>query len=433
MVEFLYNHTMKALIRSYGITFLRFLAKRRLKIVKPLIVGVTGSVGKTSTKESIANVLSESFVLKRSQKNYNTEVGAILTVLDQKTAYSSSYAWFWLFLKACLNSFKSPKHYDALVMEMAVDKPGDMDEILKVFVPDIMVFLNVKDVHVGEGQFKTRQEVYEEKSKAVVAVPKTGWAVLNVDDPLVKQLCGHIPASCLTIGINEPADIRAQNIETTKEGLSFEIVYGQQIKHVLMPHVLGDCHVNTALAAAAVGFIQALPWSSIERALKEYHLPPGRMNKIAGVEGSLIIDSSYNASPSSMEAALQVLSRFSGRKIAALGNMNELGELSEGAHLKLGKQAAKVADMVIAVGAHAKEIAEGAKRGGLSSSLIYTFNSSLKAGEFLRPLLTSKDVVLAKGSQNGVRMEHLVKACMKYPKDARKKLVRQEAYWMTQS
>jgi len=423
---------MKALFRQYIITFLRFLAKRRLAAVKPTIVGVTGSVGKTGAKEAIADVLERRKKVKRSKKNYNSEFGAVLTILEQKTGYSSVAQWLQILWKASWESLKAPESYDTLVMEMGVDAPGDMDEILRVFTPDIMVFLNVKDAHIGEDQFPNRKAVYEEKSKAVVAVEKNGWAVLNIDDNFVKQLDGKIPAGCITIGESAEADIRATNVRTNEQGLNFDLIYDQKTVPVNLPHVLGDCHVTIALAAIAVGFLQGLPWSAIEKGLEEFHLPAGRMNKIEGLNDSLIIDSSYNASPSTMEAALNVLAEFNGRKIAALGTMNELGELTESAHLKLGKQAAEKADMVIAVGPQAGRIAEGAQRGGMSASMIHAFRTSKEAGEFLSRSLSRHDVVLAKGSQNKVRMEHLVKACMKYPEEARKKLIRQEPYWMTQ-
>jgi UDP-N-acetylmuramoyl-tripeptide--D-alanyl-D-alanine ligase len=147
--------------------------------------------------------------------------------------------------------------------------------------------------------------------------------------------------------------------------------------------------------------------------------------------GALIIDSSYNASPDTTAAALEILSLFHGRKIAALGTMNELGGLSESEHIKIGKIAAEHADMLLAVGDRAKELAEGAQRGGMSASMIHTFKSSKEAGQFLSNILERHDIVLAKGSQSGVRMEHLVKLCMKNQAEARHLLVRQEPYWLT--
>ena len=155
------------------------------------------------------------------------------------------------------------------------------------------------------------------------------------------------------------------------------------------------------------------------------------MNLIEGKNGSVLIDSSYNASPDSMELALNVLSSFSGRRIAALGTMNELGELSESAHIRLGKLAAQHADLLIAVGSEAKFIALGALNEGLSRSDIHSFKNSRDAGEFLSGLLEQGDVVLLKGSQNRVRMERCTLACMLEPERSKELLVRQEPFWLT--
>lgn len=421
---------MKEFFRTTVLSILRALAKRRIRQIQPKVIGITGSAGKTSAKEVIFEVVKQACRSKKSEKNLNSEFGAALTILDLKSGYSSALSWVKILFTACLDALKKPARYDALVLEMGVDKPGDMDEILKVVRPDIMVFLNVKNVHLGEGHFPNRQAIFSEKSKACAAVPKNGWAVLNHDDAFVRQLEGHLPSNILTIGTEEGSDLRAQNIGMDQDGLHFDLHYENKKLPVRLPHVLGKQHVTMVLAAIAVGFLQGISWRSIESALTTYHLPPGRMNKIEGRNGSLLIDSSYNASPDTTLAALEILGMFHGRKIAALGTMNELGDLSESEHIKIGKAAAEHADMLLAVGSRAKELAEGAQRGGMSASMIHVFKSSKEAGQFLYNILEKRDTVLAKGSQTGVRMEHLVKMCMKDPSRARELLVRQDSYWL---
>ena len=401
--------------------------------VRLAIVGITGSVGKTGAKDAIAEVLGRRFTVHKSEKNLNTEFGTVLTILGLKTGYSSVWDWAVTLVKAVRESFKVPEKYQMLVLEMGVDKPGDMDQILKVFTPNIMVFLNVKNVHIGPGQFANRQEVYEEKSRAAVAVPAGGWVILNKDDAFVRQLEGKLPAHTITIGVEEAADLCAKDIEMTPDGLLFTVQYDQREMLVKLPHILGQAHITMVLAAIAVGLINGLPWKAIQKALEDFRLPPGRMNRIEGKNGSLILDSSYNASPDTMESSLEILGLFHGRKIAALGTMNELGELTETEHIKIGKTAAQHADMLLAVGEHAKELAEGAQRGGLSASMIHVFRTSKEAGQFLSGILERGDTVLAKGSQNKVRMEHLVKMCMKHPQEARQLLVRQEPYWLNKN
>lgn len=423
---------MKATLRQWVYNALAFLAKRKLKQVNPKIVGITGSAGKTSAKEAIATVLEKQYAVKKNAGSLNSEFGVALTILDQKSAYSSFTGWISVLLKALLNVLaKEENPYDILIMEMGISEPGNMDPILDVVRPDVMVFLNVKNMHRGEGQFANRKAIFEEKSKTCYAVPKTGWVVLNMDDNFVKQLQGKLLAPSVTIGTSEDCDLCASDIKSTRDGLQFTLSYEDKKVPVQLPHVLGACHVSLVLAAIAVGFIHGMPWQKIDSALQEFRLPAGRMNPIDGANGSLIIDSSYNAAPDTMNAALDVLDMFSGRKIAALGSMNELGELAETAHLSIGKRAAEVADLLIAVGEHAKYMVEGAQRAGMSASMIHHFRNSKEAGEFLSEILEAHDVVLAKGSQDSVRMERLVKKCMKEPEQARHLLVRQEPYWLT--
>lgn len=422
---------MKAILKTWTLRTLRGLARRRIKQIRPRIIGITGSVGKTGAKEAIAAVLEQKFRVKKTEGNMNTEFGVALSLLDQKAPYSSLWAWICVLTKALKNSVKRVASYDMLVLEMGVDKPGDMDELLKVVRPEVMVFLNVQAVHVGEGQFPNREAIFHEKSKSCYAVNPDGWAVLNADDSFTKQLIDKLPCHVLSIGQDEKADLRASNIKSDEKGLHFSLHYEDNEHAVHLPHVLGACHVYLALAAIATGFLQGLSWSEIEAGLRNFKLPPGRMNRIEGKNGSVLIDSSYNASPESVEAGLRLLQEFSGRRIAALGTMNELGELTESAHLRIGKLVGETADLLIAVGAEAKTLAEGAQLSGLSSSMIHVFQNSKEAGTFLSELLEPGDVVLIKGSQNKVRMEHVTKACMKHPELAKSLLVRQDPHWLT--
>lgn len=421
---------MKAIFKTIVLSLLRVLAKKKLEKINPKIVGITGSVGKTSTKDAIAEVLARRFSLRKSQGGYNSEFGTLLSILEKQSAYSSFGKWMKIIFESAVENFKKVSRYDFFVMEMGVDKPGDMDEILKVVRPDIMIFTAVKDVHRAEGQFPNREAILEEKSKACFAVPENGWVVLNHDDMFVKQLENKLIAQIIKVGTEEGADIRARNVSSVPDGLKFTLCYEGNEIAVHLKNLLGECHVLTVLCAIAVGFICGLQWKTIEAGLHEFRLPPGRMGKIEGKNGSVIIDSSYNASPATVEEALKVLDSFHGRKIAALGSMNELGELAESAHIKVGKLAAQYADVLVLVGAFAEQMAEGANRAGMVRSMIHIFKNSREAGNFLSKMLEKNDVLLAKGSQNNVRMEYVVKACMKEPEKARQLLVRQEPYWL---
>lgn len=421
---------IKATFKRWVRRALLSMARRRLKTISPQMVGVTGSVGKTSTKEAMVAVLDRQYQVHSSSKGYNTDFGISLSILNQPSGYNSPLKWARILPKAWLESRKQDKPYEIFVAEMGIDAPGGMDEILELITPQVMVFLNVKDVHRDEGQFPNREAIFQEKAKACLAVPETGWVILNQDDPYTQQLKGKTKAATVTIGLSAQSDLQAVDIQSGPKGLQFTLKYEGQEVPFRLPHLLGSAHIHGILAAIAVGFVMGIPVEEISNALEGFRLPPGRMNRIEGKNGSTLIDSSYNASPDSMEAALEVLSEFPGRKIAALGSMNELGELSDSAHIKIGKLAGEQGNMLIAVGEKAKEMAEGARQAGLDSSRIHVFASSKEAGRFLSELLEPGDTVLVKGSQNKVRMEHVTKACMKHPEEAGKLLVRQDSYWL---
>ncbi len=255
---------MKAALRKYVLEVLRFLARKKLQRENPRIVGVTGSAGKTSTKDAIAAVLERRMKIRKSEKNLNSEFGTVLAILNETSGYSSPMKWLSVIIRGATNLLKKPEELEAMVLEMGVDAPGDMDEILKVVKPDVMVFTNVKNEHLDEGQFANRQAIFEEKSKAVYAVPAGGWAVINLDDNFVKQLDGKLPANTVTIGIEEEADLRAKNVRTSSRGLTFTLCYEGKEVPIEMPHVMGACHAYIALAAIAVGFLHGIPLKAIE-------------------------------------------------------------------------------------------------------------------------------------------------------------------------
>ena len=194
--------------------------------------------------------------------------------------------------------------------------------------------------------------------------------------------------------------------------------------------VIGAFQIYILLPAIAVGLQLGMKLGECASALSDFQLPPGRMNPIAGINRSQIIDSSYNASPTTVETALNVLDDiYAPRKIAALGTMNELGEMTHEAHIAIGEKAAKVADVLIAVGHEAPTIKRGALEAGMKETDIYTFFDSEEAGEFMQNRLKQGDLILVKGSQNKVRMERFVKLIMKEPHKAKNFLCRQGEAW----
>ncbi|MBT5016914.1 UDP-N-acetylmuramoyl-tripeptide--D-alanyl-D-alanine ligase [Candidatus Peregrinibacteria bacterium] len=402
----------------------------RIRKIQPEIVGITGSVGKTSTKDAIFAALAESIPTHCSKKSYNTEFGAWLTILGQTSGYSSPLHWLLALGGGFISTLrlKEPP-YKNLILEMGADKPGDIEYLVKHVKPQIGVFTNVKPMHLAEGQFASLDDIFIEKAKLIRSLPENGWAVLNADDARVSSLIDEVSCNVITFGAAPKADLRVKSIRSTLEGLKFTLHYETTSHEVHFPYLLGRHQAYVMLPAFAVGFLMNLPFQTIYSALRDFRLPPGRMNRIEGIKKTTIIDSSYNASPETVIAALNVLKGLPGRKIAALGSINELGEISEKEHRRVGRHVPAAADLLLTVGDHARYFAEAAHDAGFSKERIFSFETSKAAAEFLKDKLREGDVILAKGSQNNVRMEHLVKELMLHPKQAKQLLSRQDSYW----
>lgn len=419
---------MKSFLKKLVLAMLSFMARVRLKRLNPFVIGVTGSVGKTSAKEAIYTILSARYNVYRSNKNYNTEFGMPLAILEQKSGFSSPFKWIKVMLGAFWKTFFARGKIRILILEMGTDKPGDMTDLLKIVTPQVGVMTSIKPVHLDKGQFKDMDDIFNEKKKLVEALPEKAFAVLNADDPFINSLRGKLTCKTIFYGFAEWADLRALDVKNTSEGLAFTVVYKDQVA-IGRARVLGIFHIHVLLAAIAVALTQGFTLQDAVAALAKFKLPPGRMNPIAGINESLIIDSSYNASPESVKVALDTLKDFSGRRIAVLGNMNELGEYSEQLHRAVGKYARGRADLLITIGENAKWIADEAISNGFPQKDVLSFLDAAAAADVLKKKILKGDVLLIKGSQNNARLEKLVKALMKEPWQAARLLARQEREW----
>jgi UDP-N-acetylmuramoyl-tripeptide--D-alanyl-D-alanine ligase len=419
---------MKNLAKNMILGFLVFLARVRLKRLNPYIIGVTGSVGKTSTKEAIYAVLKSKFLVYRSEKSYNSEFGLPLSILGVKSGFSSPAKWLGVLFMAVWNAFFGARSMRMMIAEMGVDKPGDMNQLLKLITPQTGVLTAIKPVHLAEGQFKDLEDIFNEKKKLVETLPEKGTAIMNADDPYIMTLRGKLQCRTIFYGYAEWADLRVLECGNTDDGLAFSIVYNDETAEGVIP-ALGDFNIYIALPAIAAGISQGIALKEAAAALTEYALPPGRMNPVKGINDSLIIDSSYNASPESVKEALNVLAGFKGRRIAVIGNMNELGESGENKHREVGAFAADKTDLFLTVGAAANILAEGARMRGFDPEKVRPFENALQAAEYLKQVIQPGDTILVKGSQNKVRLERLVKRIMLHPERAQELLVRQEPEW----
>ncbi len=429
---------MKDLFKNVVLALLMFFARIRLHRLRLFIIGVTGSIGKTSTKEAINHILKSKFRVLRSEKSYNTDFGLPLAILEQKSGFSSAGKWVKTLFGAMIKAFFGGRDLQILVAEMGVDKPGDMDQLLKLIRPQVGVMTNIKPVHLNEQQFKDLDDILLEKKKLVTRLPEKGIAVLNADDPYTASLRESLPCRKIFYGASEWADLRVVSMMNDFSGIKFAVTYKGAVAEGFVP-LLGAFQIYVVLPALAVALTQGFELQEAVNALADFSLPAGRMSIIPGIKESVIIDSSYNASPESVKQALDILAGSAGRgeasggnegrRIAVLGSMNELGEYSEQKHREIGRYAAPRVDYLITVGENAKLIAEEALSSGLKDFLVSAHDNAAGAGEHLRKILKENDVVLVKGSQNKVRLERLVKMVMKEPEKARELLARQDEEW----
>ena len=403
---------------------LRLEARLLLRMHNPKIIGITGSVGKTSTKEAIATLFGEHFDVWKSPKSYNSAIGVPLAILGLENAWNNPLKWALNVLRGAWR-IVSPRPYpEILVLEMGVDRPGDIDDLLGIVKPSIVAVTAIGQIPVHVEFFESPDALAEEKAKLVQALQENDYAILNADDDSVRAMSKNTKAKILTYGFGESSTVRASNYKLLVSrgkptGLTFKLRYDNKTVPISVDGAFGRQHVYALLAAAAVGIAYGLNLIEISEGLGKYKVGPGRLRLIEGINKSYILDDTYNAAPLAVEAALEVLGEMPGtRKIAVLGDMLELGKYSAEEHRKVGELAKSKADLIVAVGIRAKRM-EGAEQ---------WFSSSEEAGQYLIHEAREGDIILVKGSQR-MRMEKIVVMLMREPERASELLVRQEPYW----
>lgn len=409
---------------------LKLLAQATLWRYKPMIVGVTGSVGKTSTKEIIYAILKDKYNVRRNIKNYNNEIGVPLTILGQETGGHSSWRWLQVFLVGLFEVFYTNDYPEILVLEMGADRLGDIAYLTSFVKCDVGVVTAIGEIPVHVEFFQTADQVAKEKANILKCLAKDGWAVLNFDDERVKMMTRRTQGKIFSYGFDEKVSLRAVNFEQHLEnlneaGISFKVDYQGNNVPLRLKNIYAKHQVYAVLAGMAVGLIFKMNLVEITEALKNYEPPVGRLRLIQGIKGSWIVDDTYNSSPSSTLGALELLALMPGRKIAVIGDMLELGSFTEEAHRRVGAKAAQVAEIVLAVGERAIFLADEAKKQGMPKEKIFHFASAEEAGRLLRDLIEEGDLILVKGSQS-IRMEKVVKEVMAEPEKAKELLVRQD-------
>ena len=426
---------MKSFLRYIIITILEIEAKLVLKKYKPKIISVTGSVGKTSTKDAIFAVVEQMLIARKSEKSFNSEIGIPLTILGCDNAWLNPFAWISNIFRG-LVLIATNEHYPKwLVLEVGARKPGGIAHISSWVVPDIAVMTRFSETPAHIEFFECAEELFEDKAKIVKALKPTGLLVLNADDERVLALRDKSKAKASTFGFSREAMFRASNVQLVYDGDSpvgttFKFEYQGNIFPVVLKGVLGTQAVYSALAALTVGVHLKLNIVDMIEALAGYKTPSGRMKVIQGIKDTTIIDDTYNSSAVAVTAALEVLGsiKTNGKKIAVLGDMLELGKFTVEEHKKIGMLAGKQTDLLFAVGLRAKYLVEGALASGMSEKKILEFIDAKTAGKYLEGMLSNGDIILVKGSQS-MRMERVVEEIMAHPEEASDLLVRQEEEW----
>ena len=367
-----------------ALTALQQVAGEWRKRLNVRVIGITGSVGKSTTKELTTTVLKQRYRTLKNSGNLNNEIGLPMTL------------------------WRMSEGHQRAVLEMGFYVPGEIKFLCDLAQPSVGVLTTIGTVHAERAG--SREEIARGKSELVQALPPApdGVAILNYDDDLVRGMAVQTEARVFYYGLNPEADLWADQVEGLGlEGIKFRLHYQGENIHLKVP-LIGRHSVHTVLRAAAVGLVEGLSWDEIGRGLRSEHTQL-RLVAVRSTSGALILDDTYNASPKSMLADLNLLEEMEGRKIAVLGDMLELGRYEYEGHMKVGIRAAQVADVLVTVGEKAEIIAKAAGKNGLDQNRIHVFKESIEVTAFLNDFLQGDDVVLVKGS-HGMRMDKIVAA-----------------------
>lgn len=428
------------MIKSIVQYLLAWLSKKIIKKYRPDIIGITGSIGKTSVKEAIFTVLSIKFLVRKSNKNYNNEFGVPLTIIGiEKSPCRSWLGWLFVLGKAVHLICVRDKNYpEILVLEMGADKPGDIEYLTDIAPCKVGVLTFISHAHTEF--FKTIKKIAQEKRIIISRLRQDGFAVLNFDSNLVMQQSSMTKAEIVTYGFKKGADLQATDLKILVDendnwptGLNFKILYKGNVIPLFLNGSIAKPMVSATLAGLSVGTIFGINIVEGAQAFANFKALSGHLTLISGIKKTLIIDDTYNSSPDPTKVALELLNEIkikdNSSKYAVLADMLELGEETENAHREIGFKVAEVGvDYLITVGEASKQTAKAALEAGISKDNIYKFSNAISAGKFLQEKIAEGDLILIKGSQS-LRMEKVVKEIMANPLSAKKLLVRQEEYW----
>lgn len=350
-------------------------------------VAISGSVGKTSTKDMIAEVLNQHYKVLKTEGNFNNEIGLPLT------------------------AFRLSREDEIAVFEMGMSAFGEISRLSKIAAPETAVLTNIGFSHIEH--LGSQENILKAKLEILDGMSPGGTVILNGDDEFLNNAVENIPFETLTYGIeNKNADMVAYNIQKSAEGTKFDVRVEAEEWH-LSVNVPGVHHVYNALSAILVGLLYNMPMEEIVEGIGAFR-PSGMRQNAVVLSDKVIIKDCYNASPTSMKSGLEVLSvtppkniENPCRRVAVLGDMLELGDFAKEAHKSVGTLCCEYdLDCLIAVGPNGRFVAEGAIEGGFNSSELYVFYDNTTAIEHINEILKPNDVILFKGSR-GMRLEEI--------------------------
>jgi len=419
-------------MRSVTIKILNILARKMLAKYKPVVIGITGSVGKSSAKKTIYEILKRKYKVHCDRSCYNTDISIPLAIIGMESGGHSAGKWIGIIFKTICRLLKKNGYPDVIILEMGVNRPNDMKKMLATIKPDIGIITGIGKFPSHTEYFKDAKHIAREKFLLARSLGKKDLSVLNSDDEFAEELLGNIKSDTITYGFNKNADIKAEEIllgnkkfktEDGSLGMRFKISHKGTTVPFRLPYALGRGQIYSTLSAVAVGIHFGFNLVEMSEILSSYQPLPGRMKMIKGINESLIIDDTFNSNPNSALSALKTIEKLEApRKIAVLGDMLELGEQCEAGHKEVGKAVPMSVDFLFTYGAKSEIIGRQAQKSGMKEENIFYFESMEELTELLKNTIRIGDVILIKGSR-AMHMEKIVKEIMSKPELADELLV----------
>jgi len=437
---------IKQTLAKLLLTYFRLLARLQLKKNKQAkIVGVTGSSGKSTTHQAIYAVLKDHFQIKKSKKA-NSESGIPLDILGLHPENYTKLEWLKLTLLAPIKLLTNWEKFDIYLVEMGIDgpdEPKNMRYLLKILQPNVGVFTGVTTSHAEPWDKlvsinnadnishvnKLKELIAKEKGLMLRNLPSDGWAVYNANDPFVLKAVKPTKAHQLKVGVNNKVDVKILKASSSQKGLNLKLKYqDDEIAFTINQSFLAEKLAIDFALAVGVGVAFGLSLKQASQDLSKNFKPlPGRGRILQGTKQSTIIDSSYNAQPDAVLANLKLLKQIktAGRKLAVLGDMRELGELSRYWHEKVADETVKIVDEIILVGPMMKRFfLPYALKQNFDKNKIHHFKNTYQAALFVKKLIRPNDLILVKASQNTLLFEIIVKEILSDKENPNKVLAR---------